>query len=338
MNKRMLLKKLFFYFLMFVLVITLTELLVRAFDPIGIDYFSEAGRYFSNMMDNDSYAYIHRPNYQDKLQGVDVSINSHGLRGSEFHATKQKGKVRLMVLGDSVVFGWGAPQGSIFPVQLQNLLNKKAAEIEVIAAGVGSWNTRTEYEYLRTNGIHFGPDVILLLIVNNDIEPKRHGYKEIINNKTLKKKNILTRIFNHLRSESVKYSYLLSYIRYYQKSTAAGRSFSEDSPEWKDAKLALEGIINLCRNHDVALVVFFYATSEDLENNMNLIMYKNLLDTAAIPVFTFPTLLFESAYRNSIVDPHANTLGHRIIAQEMYKVLKPVIHEKISVLNMKTPP
>ncbi len=127
------------------------------------------------MEENDIYAYIHRPGYQGTFQGVRVSINSHGLRGREFNTVKPPGKIRILILGDSVVFGWGAPQDSIFGARLQDMFKSWTEKVEVISAGVGSWNTRTEYEFLRSTAIQFQPDILLLVIVSNDLEPHRRG-------------------------------------------------------------------------------------------------------------------------------------------------------------------
>ena len=53
----------------------LLEVLLRIFDPLGINYYFEVARYFRNMVPDPSFAYIHRPGYTDTLQGVEVTIN-----------------------------------------------------------------------------------------------------------------------------------------------------------------------------------------------------------------------------------------------------------------------
>ncbi len=86
-------------------------------------------------------------------QGVTVRVNSHGLRGPEFETAKAPGRKRILILGDSVVFGWGAEEQDLFPAELQRRFDGDGRGIEVIAAGVGSWNTRAEYEFLREVGV-----------------------------------------------------------------------------------------------------------------------------------------------------------------------------------------
>ena len=85
-----------------------SEVLLRVLDPLGIWYLYEINRYSKEMMvSNQWFSYIHEPGVFDTVQGVGVSINSHGLRGPEFPSEKPAGKIRLMILGNSVVFGWG---------------------------------------------------------------------------------------------------------------------------------------------------------------------------------------------------------------------------------------
>src|SRR5213082_3545313 len=49
----------------------------------------------------------HRPNSEAFLMGVDVKINSLGLRNREISTAKPPGTYRIVVLGDSTTLGWG---------------------------------------------------------------------------------------------------------------------------------------------------------------------------------------------------------------------------------------
>ncbi|UCG52915.1 MAG: hypothetical protein JSW58_04985 [Candidatus Latescibacterota bacterium] len=312
------------------------EVLIRIFDPIGISYFSEAARYFRNMTPNDAYGYIHTPHYRDKLQGVDVTINSHGFRGPEFEIEKPRETVRLLILGDSVVFGWGAPQDSIFPARLQRMLERDFGRIEVISAGVGSWNTRTEYQYLKSEGVHLSPDVILMVITNNDIEPIKNSRTDVDRDVLFddSKKSGVRRVLEKGWRLLASRSYALGYIQYFSRVTSTKKRYSEigeDSPRWDDARLALEGIVGLCRDANTTLVIYLYASNETLTSSNVFALYRRFIESQNLPVFTLPDKLFDDkGYRNSTVDGHANTSGHKLIAEHMYGVLVPVLEEKLS--------
>ena len=108
-----------------------------------------------------------------------VSINTHGLRAHEFSTEKPDGITRILLLGDSVVFGWGVEQEKTSGYLLNQSLKDLLQPIEVIPAGVCSWNTRTEYEYLVSEGSKISPNIVVLVVVTNDIVPKKGGRKEV---------------------------------------------------------------------------------------------------------------------------------------------------------------
>lgn len=304
------------------------ELYLRIFDPIGIKYFGEVSRYTALMNPNDVYSYIHKPGLKNKFQGVDVAINSHGLRGPEFNKEKQPGKKRLLILGDSVVFGWGVPQKNIFSSELKNLFSRNRLEIEVISAGVGSWNTRTEYEYLRSTAINFKPDAIVLFIVHNDLQPKKTGYTEVSKAQLFLKDNgekPRAGIIRKICRKSVCKTYLLQYILYFTKVQKSRQvQVEENSPMWEDARLALSGIERLCHKKNVEFIVYLYGSKSTVTQNSVLNLYYKYLKSIGVNTYLLPELLFdESNYWNSIVDSHPNIAGHKIIAQNIFEELLP---------------
>ena len=64
----------------------------------------------------------HRPLGRARLMGVDVSINSKGLRDREIAVQRRPGVFRILMLGDSLTFGWGVPQDSTIPKLLEKRL------------------------------------------------------------------------------------------------------------------------------------------------------------------------------------------------------------------------
>jgi hypothetical protein len=99
-------------------------------------------------------------------QGIQVQINSQGLRGPQVALEKPSGMYRILNLGDSVVFGWGVGQDDSYGHQLQELLNERYSDnqttYQVINAGVPGWNMDNMLAYLEAEGLAFQPDLILL--------------------------------------------------------------------------------------------------------------------------------------------------------------------------------
>jgi hypothetical protein len=91
-------------------------------------------------------SFVHRPNSHAFLMGVDVQINSQGLRDYEYSLTKPAGVYRIMLLGDSTTLGWGVPLNNTTSKILERSLNAKLLpgydRVEVLNAGVGNYDCR----------------------------------------------------------------------------------------------------------------------------------------------------------------------------------------------------
>jgi lysophospholipase L1-like esterase len=311
--------------------ICLIELCLTLLDPIGLCYFGESAKYFRSLRADADYAYSHVPGFKGKFQGVSVEINSAGFRGPEIGSADPATRMRLLVLGDSVVFGWGVPQNEIFPVRLQEMLEREFPEVEVIPAGVGSWNTRTEWEYLRTTGIHVNPELILLLVTSNDLQPKRTGRTAIPQDLLLASDGDGTgnRLLSRAWRAGVRRSYLMAWVQFIRKTHDTGRRASQEmaeSPRWEDARLALDGIARLSRETGATLLVFLYGSPEKIERSAVLRLYRDYLSASDLDCYAFPDSLFsDRRLRNSVVDAHPNSDGHAIIAREMHRRIVPAL-------------
>ncbi len=308
--------------------ILVVEIALRIVDPIGIAHFREVGAYASLLELEGPWGYLHKPGYRARLQGVDVVINSHGLRSPETSLAKPDGTRRLLIIGDSVVLGWGAPQDSIFPARLSRMLGSTGAPVEVIAAGVGSWNTRTELEWLRARGLAFQPDAVLLMIVGNDADPKDVGHTEVAHD------SLLAFVpgaggSSRLRDawqKAYRASFILAYAQYarvafrQQRHETAG--YAPDSPPWRDARSALDGIVDVCAQNHIALIVFLYGDDARVERSAVLRAYRDRLAARGVTAHALPAALFEERrLHNSIVDGHENAAGHAVLAREMGRVV-----------------
>jgi lysophospholipase L1-like esterase len=137
----------------------------------------------SNLIDNPpgqfrrslTRAFEHKPGFKGRDQfGHLIQINSYGMRDREFNVRKPPGVYRILVLGDSVAFGWGVSAQETFSKQLEKSLNEKklsALHFEVLNTGTRGYNTYQELQLLKETGLVFQPDAVALAYVNNDAEP-----------------------------------------------------------------------------------------------------------------------------------------------------------------------
>jgi len=67
----------------------------------------------------------HIPGGRGQIVGKDTEINSLGFRDPEFSPVKAPGTLRVVVLGNSVVFGQGVEEPDTLPAQLAAFLKEK---------------------------------------------------------------------------------------------------------------------------------------------------------------------------------------------------------------------
>lgn len=99
-----------------------------------------------------------------------VATNSLGFRGvKEIEKQKPEGTYRILVIGDSMTFGWGVEDDETFVSVLERNLNAAAAEVgtpkkfEVINAGfIGGFTLDGFYSWLVNEGLSLKPDLVLV--------------------------------------------------------------------------------------------------------------------------------------------------------------------------------
>ena len=309
----------------------LLEVALRVADPFGVGYFWAMRRYVANLASNPQFSYIHRPHYQDRLQGVEVSVNGEGLRWPEFEPSKPKGTVRVIVLGDSVVFGWGAPIEATFPMLLQKALRQRDARVEVIAAGVCSWNTRSELEFMKAKGFGYSPDVLLLVVYDNDIDPHEKGARHAAARVPQPQRSWPRRVIRAMGNRS----YLIATALAIRGKLVAGHRdaalYGDDSPPWQNAKGALMELIQLCRERDVALAVYLDGNSDLPFTHACFEQHGKVLTSSGIPFTAATPELYRPQYCNSWVDGHANPARHRRVADAVRTLLEPLVAARTSL-------
>ena len=115
-----------------------------------------------------------QPNLERRdMRGVAVSTNAFGLREDPFEWDKPEGTVRVVLLGDSYVFGHRVEQEERVGVLLrQALVERSRADlaIEVLHFAIPSWNIVSETSYLRRQISRLRPDLIFHVVIANDLD------------------------------------------------------------------------------------------------------------------------------------------------------------------------
>jgi hypothetical protein len=92
-------------------------------------------------------------------RGVRYVINADGFRGPAYARPKPPENFRIVVVGDSVSYGFGVEEGETYPVLLEEILAREAAprRLAVVNLGVGGYNPYLENCSSRTSGSPTGP-------------------------------------------------------------------------------------------------------------------------------------------------------------------------------------
>ncbi len=102
-----------------------------------------------------------------------VSTNGFGLRERAYALPKPAGVVRVVLLGDSFVFGYGVAAEERFGVHLERWLSERSGNdklrVECLHIGVSSWNFKSEAAYLRRQLSNLAPDLVIHLSLPNDL-------------------------------------------------------------------------------------------------------------------------------------------------------------------------
>lgn len=121
-----------------------------------------------------------RPNASLRMRGegaVTYQVNADGFRDRIHVRPKPENRFRIIILGDSVTFGYGVEQEQTFAQELEAYLSSCDAEqtIDVLNLGVGGYNAYNESALLADIGGDYGPDLVLVQFCINDLnDPTRH--------------------------------------------------------------------------------------------------------------------------------------------------------------------
>ncbi|MDP7580884.1 MAG: hypothetical protein QGG95_05785 [Nitrospinota bacterium] len=108
--------------------------------------------------------------------------NKKRLRGAEVDYKKETDEYRILMLGDSMTFGWGVSNDGTFSNHLERFLNNSKQfafpKFKVINGGIPATSTLDQLLFLEKEGIKYKPDLIVLCLYDNDWWANFVGYSD----------------------------------------------------------------------------------------------------------------------------------------------------------------
>lgn len=218
--------------------------------------------------------FVHRPNGRAHIMGADVAINSLGLRDHrEIAPQNDPSTTRIMMLGDSVTFGFGVAQHETAAAQLETLLTAAGTQrrFEVLNAGVGNYNTAMEVAAYLKSGRALNPDLVVLNFFVNDAEPT-----PVPRGNVLTRSSLAAVYFNNRVDSVARWTNgAPGWEQYY-----AGL-FDEQQPGWQKARAAIAALKQACDSDGRQLVIVNYPDLHQTKPYPLEAITRRVQDTAA---------------------------------------------------------
>jgi lysophospholipase L1-like esterase len=259
--------------------------------------------------------FTHRPNGRARIMGVEVVTNSRGLREDrEIAVPKPAGTTRILMLGDSVTFGFGVAQNDTTARRVEGLLNEKGpGRFEVINAGVGNYNTAMQVAAYLQHQQSLSPDVVILNFFVNDAEPTPTAGGNLLTRYSMAAVYFTSR----LDSVSRWANGAPGWQQYYAGLYDAGQ------PGWQLAKAAIDALQKACAANGVRLAIVNYPDLHQTTPYPLAVITARIKEVAAAHALPFldltPEVVGEDAPSLWVNagDPHPNGHTTRKYAQRI---------------------
>lgn len=304
--------------LSFLMSLLLLEIFTRIVIDDGMNYEIEMMKYANQLKIISKYKEIGIEHKKDmnktKLMGTDIFLNSDGFR-NDYEVIKNNKKI--LMLGDSMTFGWGAQN------TFSNILEKKLDGYQVLNAGIGNTNTIMQINNFFINyKDKYKYDLIILNFFINDFENVKVKRPNIF-----QKYSFFYTYFSSLINKILtKLNLKNNWVSFYQDT------FLDENIE----KNTLNQILRLkvyCEKNNIK---FFINNIPELHNLKN---YKFDKETNILKNFSKKNnIIFYDSFnilKNyneeelwvTKLDPHANNKAHFLISEGLYPIIIRILRE-----------
>jgi len=275
--------------------------------------------------ENAEMSHRHRPNSEAFLMGVNVKINSLGLRDREITKAKPPGTYRIVVLGDSTTLGWGVRFEELYPKILEDHLRSRPpsqrwTNYQVINTGIGNYNTCQEVASFKERWLALEPDLVLLGWYINDAEP------------TPKPSN------NWLAYHSYGYNWVASNFDSALRNVGANKDYKAyynglyepHQPGWLRSQEGFADLAQLCRTRNLPLHIVLIPELHTLSGNYEFKQVDDLIREVGTKnnfevldlIDAFPAAGDPKSYWVSPEDAHPNGKANQLMAAKIEETIR----------------
>jgi hypothetical protein len=114
--------------------------------------------------------------FNDSLP-VKASINQFQFRGKQISLEKPEGVKRIILAGDSFVFGQGLPDNETIAIKLEEKFNSNGYNVEVLNIAYPGLSAPQIINWVQEKGLPLDPDLIVIFYFSNDYDEPCFHYK-----------------------------------------------------------------------------------------------------------------------------------------------------------------
>lgn len=275
--------------------------------------------------------------------------NSLGLRNREI-TQKGENTVRIMFLGDSLIWSGATSAGKLYTEvveeNLNNVLNTDK-KIEVVNAGIPGYTTYQELEFLNLYGFDMQPDLVILGFVFNDVyykylhrptdkkifaaEPK--SYLNRFNVRTFPGMLFAGSYLAHEIAHAFQRIYNKLYsLPYYSFDHRDDFYLAWKSYGWDDADMLIGKMHQQLSQRSIPLVIAIFPVSDQVDDkylsrDRDYVLYpqsriKLISEMYGIPYIDLTDALYQGGGRKLFSDYlHLKPEGNDIVATEFTRYL-----------------
>ncbi|MFB2981710.1 SGNH/GDSL hydrolase family protein [Microseira sp. BLCC-F43] len=270
--------------------------------------------------------YRFQPNQKVFRFGKRVEYNQYSQRSEPITSQKPPGKLRILMVGDSVLNG-GNPtdQSQTITELFEAKLAASGQKAEILNASAGSWGIGNQLGYLREFGT-FNADAVILQIGTHDLTQPTSNSANVGNHPAFPTQAPLLAI------QDAWTRYLWPALAGKLGLNSSGADFSasptsqDPEQQYQQNMQLLKEIVKLVRSQNIPVFVLFTPNRDDLIPKANQPKYKSqflrLLLTLQVPIIdshqawsTLPPTTVESYFRDQV---HLNVAGNGAIALELF--------------------
>ena len=293
------------------------ELVLRVKNSDQKNYNIEMWRYsklLKVLSANPNLGHEHRPGKSAKLEGVEIRINSLGMRGPEPDLS-DSAKKKILFLGSSNTLGWGVPEEETMTSVLQKDLGENTL---VMNAGIGNYNA-VRYVTLFKNKLRsLHPDIVVVHYFVRDAEALPPGR----NNFILRNSEVAAMVYHMIQQSLNKSKGLEGLVDFYRSMYRA------ETPGYQAMTRALGELGEMSKQDGFRVVLAMTPEIHQMNPYPFGFIHEMMRGIADGFAWTYVDLYEPmSAVPAQDLwampgDPHLNAKGHRLMAEALLPYLE----------------